>query len=371
MIRSARAALAAVLLTAISVPAFAASSTLTISQVYGGGGNSGATLKNDFIEILNVSGSPISLNGYSVQYASAGGNFSGSNLTALPNVMLQPGHYFLIQESEGAGGTVNLPTPDATGTISMSASSGKVALVNGTSAIGSCTAANVVDLVSYGSGLSCSETSGAPGLSNTTADLRAGQGCTDTDNNFADFTSAAPNPRNSLSPANSCSAGPSPLTIMTTMLPSATVNNLYSTTLVASGGSGTKMWSSTALPANLALDASTGVLSGIPQTPGATNITFTVVDGSGSAHATLGLTVNVVSTCAPITIGSVQGSGDASPMVGQTVTVEGIVTALRTNGFFVQDAGDGNSATSDGVFVFTSSAPSGNEAVGNNMCVTG
>ncbi|HEX3877926.1 MAG TPA: hypothetical protein VHW24_13130, partial [Bryobacteraceae bacterium] len=251
------------------------------------------------------------------------------------------------------------------------ASSGKVALVNGTSAIGSCTAANVVDLVSYGSGLSCSETSGAPTLSNTTADLRAGQGCTDTDNNSADFTAAAPNPRNSSSPASSCSAGPSPLTITTTMLPSATVNNLYSTTLVASGGSGTKMWSSTAPPANLALDASTGMLSGIPQTPGATNITFTVVDGSGSAHATLGLTVNAVGTCAPITIGSVQGSADASPMVGQTVTVEGIVTALRTNGFFVQDAGDGNSATSDGVFVFTSSAPSGNEAVGNNMCVTG
>src|ERR1700761_7120632 len=133
MIRSARAALTAALLATSSLSAFAASSSLTISQVYGGGGNSGATFKNDFIEILNISSSPISLNGYSVQYASAGGNFSSSNLTVLPNVTLQPGHYFLVQESQGQGGSVGLPMPDASGTIAMSATSGKVALVNGTS----------------------------------------------------------------------------------------------------------------------------------------------------------------------------------------------------------------------------------------------
>src|ERR1700685_3254460 len=69
--------------------ASAASTTLVISQVYGGGGNSGATLKNDFIEIFNLSSAPISLNGYSVQYASATGNFSNSLLTALPNMTLQ------------------------------------------------------------------------------------------------------------------------------------------------------------------------------------------------------------------------------------------------------------------------------------------
>ena len=34
-------------------------------------------------------------------------------------------------------------------------------------------------------------------------------GCTDTDNNSLDFTAGTPNPRNSSSPANSCSSGPS------------------------------------------------------------------------------------------------------------------------------------------------------------------
>ncbi len=55
-----------------------------------------------------------------------------------------------------------------------------------------------------------------------------------------------------------------------------------------------------------------------------------------------------------ITIGRVQGTGAASPRVGQTVTVEGVVTAdfrQGLGGFFLQDAGDGDPASSDAVFV--------------------
>ena len=54
-------------------PAHAVSSSIVISQVYGGGGNSGATLKNDFIELFNRGGAPVSLNGWPVQYASTAG----------------------------------------------------------------------------------------------------------------------------------------------------------------------------------------------------------------------------------------------------------------------------------------------------------
>lgn len=58
------------------------------------------------------------------------------NLTVLPNVSVAPGHYFLIQEAEGTTVTNKpLPTPDATGNINLSATAGKVALVNGTTAI--------------------------------------------------------------------------------------------------------------------------------------------------------------------------------------------------------------------------------------------
>jgi predicted extracellular nuclease len=49
----------------------------------------------------------------------------------------------------------------------------------------------------------------------------------------------------------------------------------------------------------------------------------------------------------------IQGAGHITPFLGQEVTTTGIVTALAFNGFYVQDpVGDGNDATSDGIFVF-------------------
>ena len=77
-------------------PVQAASSGLVISQVYGGGGNSGAPFSNDFIEIFNRGTTAISLNGLSLQYTSATGtgNLGASGLlTVLPNTMLQPGQF--------------------------------------------------------------------------------------------------------------------------------------------------------------------------------------------------------------------------------------------------------------------------------------
>ena len=181
---------------------FAASSVqaqVVISQVYGGGGNSGATLKNDFIELRNNGPTAVDLTGWSVQYASSTGttwngrtNLSGS---------IPAGGFYLIQQAQGAGGTVDLPTPDATGTIAMAGTAGKVALSRSTTALtGACPTAdaNVVDFVGFGSAANCFEGSAPTGtLSNTTAALRGGDGSIDTNNNGADFAVGAPNPRNS------------------------------------------------------------------------------------------------------------------------------------------------------------------------------
>lgn len=74
-------------------------------------------------------------------------------------------------------------------------------------------------------------------------------------------------------------------------------------------------------------------------------------------------------------INAIQGTGNTSPVVGQSVTTEGIVTGLRfNNGFFLQTEDaliDGDSNTSEGIFVFTSSAPPVAAAVGNKVRVTG
>src|SRR5687767_8454657 len=86
-------------LAPVPTRALAIDPAVVISQVYGGGGNSGATFTHDFVELFNRSGSPASLAGWSIQYTSATGtgNFgsSATQLTELPAVVLQPGQYLL------------------------------------------------------------------------------------------------------------------------------------------------------------------------------------------------------------------------------------------------------------------------------------
>jgi len=66
----------------------------------------------------------------------------------------------------------------------------------------------------------------------------------------------------------------------------------------------------------------------------------------------------------------IQGAGHTSALEGELVVTEGIVTALESNGFYLQDPqGDGNIATSDAIFVFTGGAPG--VSVGDGLQVTG
>ena len=102
-------------------PAAAASPDVVISQVYGGGGNSGATYTHDFIELRNAGATAVDLTGWSVQYASAAG--TSWQVTTLTG-SLAPGAYFLVQQAAGTGGSTPLPTPDATGSIALSATNG-------------------------------------------------------------------------------------------------------------------------------------------------------------------------------------------------------------------------------------------------------
>ncbi|MEP7740424.1 lamin tail domain-containing protein [Nocardioides sp. 31GB23] len=113
-------------------PAHAASTGLVISEVYGGGGNSGATYTHDFIELHNPTDAAISVDGMSVQYRSSTG--TTAQVTELSGSVPADGHY-LVQQAQGSGGTTALPTPDAAGTIAMSGSNGQVYLVNGTQAL--------------------------------------------------------------------------------------------------------------------------------------------------------------------------------------------------------------------------------------------
>ncbi len=177
--------------------------TLLISQVYGAGGNAGATYTNDFIEIHNPTAAAISVAGWSVQYASAAGTTWAT--TALSG-SIPAGGYYLVQQ---AGGTVGLPMPtaNATGSIAMAAASGKVALVNSTVALtGACpTAASLIDFLNFGTSATCAGIPNTPNLSPTTAAIRLNGGNKDTGANDVDFIVATPTPRNAASAANICS----------------------------------------------------------------------------------------------------------------------------------------------------------------------
>jgi len=144
----------------------AISGNIVISQVYGGGGNTGAVYTNDFIELFNRGTSAVSLAGWSLQYASATGTgafgSSSTQLTELPDVLVQPGQYYLVQEAPGTPPVAPLPTPDLIDStaINMSGSGGKVALVSQSTSLG-CNGGSlpcspeqlalIIDLVGWGS----------------------------------------------------------------------------------------------------------------------------------------------------------------------------------------------------------------------------
>jgi 5'-nucleotidase len=200
--RSARAVIAAagfglVVSPLATIPAAQAApdgSGLVISEVYGGGGNSGATYKNDFIELYNPTAAEISVSGMSIQWRSAGGT-GAPTVTPLSGSVQAGGHY-LIKQAAGAGGTTELPTPNATGSIAMGATGGTAILAKGTAAINPGAGAfagdpAVVDLVGVNSNVY--ETAPAPAMSNTTSVSRDSDGA-DTDDNSTDLGAGAPTP---------------------------------------------------------------------------------------------------------------------------------------------------------------------------------
>lgn len=210
-------ALAVAIALLLAPAASSASPDMVVSQLFAGGGNANAPYANDYVELFNRGNTAVDLGGWSIQYASA----SGTTWQVTPLAgSVQPGRRYLIQLASAAAIGASLPTPDATGTTNLAVSGGKVAVVRSTTPLacgasaGSCSADPVVaDLAGYGSATDYEGSGPAPGISNTTAALRAGDGCSDTDSNANDFSAAAPAPRNSSAAAASCSGTQPPASV--------------------------------------------------------------------------------------------------------------------------------------------------------------
>ena len=390
------AAIVVLLVGALPATANTSGTGVVISQVYGGGGNSGSTYTNDFIELYNPTASAVPLTGWSVQYAATTGtNWQKTDLAG----SIPAGGYYLVQEAQGAGGTTPLPTPNATGTIAMAAGAGKVVLLstNTLTTAGTACPSSRVDLVGYGTGTNCFEgVAPAPTISASTSDLRAGNGATDTDSNGNDFATGAPNPRNSVTVPS--------LSIDDVSLnegDSGTTSFTFTVSLSAPAGAGgvtfdiataddtaaspsdytAKSLTAQTIPVNSSSYTFTVLVNGDTTTEPAesffvnvTNVTgATVADAQGKGT----ILDDDVDVCAqPYTpIYAIQGSGPSAAVTG-TVATEGVVVgdyegpspALR--GFYLQDAnGDGDTATSDGIFVFNNNNDS--VSVGDVVRVTG
>ena len=379
----------------------AASSTLVISQVYGGGGNAGATYTNDFIEIFNLGTTAVDVSTWSVQYTSATGtSWQRTNLSGT----ISPGGYYLVQQAAGAGGTTPLPAPDAVGTIPMSGTAGKVALLSSQTTLPACGSAaapclpnaSIVDYVGYGDTASEFEGSGPTGaLSNTTSATR-GNACVDADSNGSEFTIGAPTPRNGATAAAPCgtvvptdptgagSASPASVAVGATTTLRVTVtpgSNPTSSAIAVSvdltpiGGSAAQAFFDDGLTGGDTTAADnvftwTAVVAAATA-PGSKTLVASITDAQArSASASISLLVQGP----PTEIWQIQGASHVSPRDGQQVfQVEGIVTAVRNNGFWMTDptpdTGPGSDATSNGIFVFRGSAA--RPAVGDHVRVDG
>lgn len=380
----------AALLAGLSAPALAGDGgPVVISQVYGGGGNTSAPYQNDFVELFNRSGGPVTLEGWSIQYSSAGGTSWASNKVNIPTVTLAAGQYYLIQLGGGTVGSA-LPAADTSAGINMSATSGKIALVKSQTGLPAVANPNPVDqptladLVGFGSSATGYEGTGptAPNLSNILAALRKEDGCTDTDDNKSDFGNGAPTPRNTGSALKTCpGATPvdQPIKLNCPSSIAGSAGSTFSGLLAASDPDG--IVNKADITGGAMPGISLGALTPATGNGGEASVTLSVdasvpsgnypvkvtfANGGGQSAT---CTVNVA-IAGEHTIPQIQGSGLTSPYANTVQTTTGVITRKLSNGgFFIQDpAGDGDPTTSDAIYVFGATTAA---QVGDRVRVTG
>ena len=306
-----------------------ASTSLVLSQVSGGNG----FYADDWVELKNISNSPQSLNGLSLYYGSATGNF-GAGSFALPNVSIAPGQYFLVRlPQSGTSGTALPITPDATaatGAISMSGTSGKIGLVVtsqlSTNTCGAtatpCSTTQLgafVDWVAYGAagngvagnGEGGTSVNNGVAITSTQGAVRKNGGCADTDNNNADFdVVTAPTPRNTSTGIAPCGSGDGSMIVAAIAANPATVSPGSSTLLTV-----------TVIPATTPPSTGITVVGNLTDIGGSATQTF--FDDGTNGDATAG--DNVFSFFAPIPLGTSGGihavSAVASDAEARTVNL--------------------------------------------------
>ncbi|HRV94622.1 MAG TPA: ExeM/NucH family extracellular endonuclease, partial [Anaerolineae bacterium] len=231
----------------------------------------------------------------------------------------------------------------------------------------------------------------APGLSNTTAAIRAGNGATDTNNNAADFATGSPNPRNSsfgfdaapsvatTTPADGAIDVALAANVDLTFSEPVNVNGAWFEISCSLSGIHTAVVSGGPISFTLDpdLDFAIGDLCTVKVI--AASVTDQDTEDPPDTMAA-DYTFSFTTTAPPCTtaftpIYDIQGSGPDAAITG-IVSTEGVVVGdyegsqPTLRGFYLQDrSGDGNPATSDGIFVFNGN--NDNVSLGQVVRVTG
>jgi predicted extracellular nuclease len=366
-----------VLASAVDItPALAASNSVVISEFRVRGPQGG---NDEFIELYNLSSSPVNIGGWKVNGSNNAGTTS-TRATIPANIVVNPGCHYLLTNS-GSSGYSGSVTGDQTYSTGVT-DDGGIALLNGTT---------VIDAVGMSTGSAYKEGTQLASLGSTNANRgyerkpggTSGSG-TDTDNNSADFQLKTPSdPQNSSSVCIGQSTGisavgaanPATVDIASTTLLTVTISPNTATGVSVSadltplgGAANTAFYDDGTHGDATAGDDVFSLSYTIPNSTqtGAQTLPVSASDGQGhTASTTISVTVNPPQ----LTIMEIQGSGDRSPYESKSVRTTGVVTAVKSNGFWIQDlSGDGNPATSDGLFIFGGSPK---PAVGDSVLVAG
>jgi hypothetical protein len=347
--------------------------------VYGAGGNTGASLTTDFVELETTAHDTRRPDGMSVRtrVPPARGTL-GSTTTQLTELWERSSPASTSSSTSPWHGRRNLAggadivdaTPIGAWPQGPQGRAGdrttrSTAIPPRRTAAG--TLGRIVDLVGYGNATFFEGTAAAPTINATTSAARAGSGCTETDDNAADFaTLSPPAPRNSATPAVVCGGTPTPTnpTAVSAATPASVLaggSSLLTVTVTPGtnptstdlsvmgdlsqiGGSDTQAFfddgtNGDAVAGNNVF--SFGATVDAATTPGTKSLPAVVTDGQErTAGAAIALTV-AEPPAAPIEISEIQGAAHLSPHSGDQVTTTGIVIGKIGSSFYIQgsDAG--------------------------------
>jgi len=350
-----------------------------------------AGANDEFIELFNAGTAPVDITGWTIRASNnTGGN--APRATILASTVLNPGCFYLFTNTSLTGGYSGTVPGNTAYSANPFADEGGVALTT--------KLAEIVDQVGQApSGLGYGEGTRLPVFStnlNRGIERRpgGGDGFVDTDDNFADFREITPgNPQNAQSAclvpqdiAIAVTATPSPAeqgqplhvfgrVIPGTMPASSDVTVVGDLSMV--GGSSVTAFSDNGVTPDLT--AGDNIFTAVVNVPltnplGPRPITLTARDAQGRSHSDT-VPVRVNPPAVMYTPHDIQGGGAVSPIpIGDQATVRGVVTARSANGFYLQTetgAEDGDSTTSEGLFVYLDGPAPAGVPVGNIVHVTG